>query len=472
MNSLLKRLGAFSVGPLVGAVLSFITVPIITYFVSPDEYGRASMFTLAQSTISTLVYLGMDQAFVREYHAFRDNVKKLLFNAMMIPIVTVLLVSAMICILNKEVSVILFSTANETFAVFALALLLPFMVIENYALLKIRMDEKGLIYSAFTILLKAMILCFTVVLFLLYEKSFRSVVYAAALGEICNGILLYLVTLRKYSFSFDLFDKELQVRMLKFGLPLVPAFAISWILTSMDKVMLRAICTYEELGLYSAAFKIVSVLGILQSCFTLFWTPVAYRWHAEGKDGKVFENTGRVIGILMTLVCMGLLLVKNMIGLVLGQSFVEAINIFPFLLLYPLLYTLSETTAVGIGFTRKTGYTILSSALSGGANLLLNWLLIPKFGGIGAAMATGLSYIVFFWARTLISRKIWYKMKVGVYNIYILLILLNCTMHTFFGGMMPYIITAVTTVLLLISVLVYVKKYDLITKMRDGSLLQ
>ncbi|NLA70193.1 MAG: polysaccharide biosynthesis protein, partial [Clostridiales bacterium] len=452
------------------AVLSFVTVPIITYFVSPDEYGRASMFTLAQSTISAIVYLGMDQAFVREYNEMRDDARKLIVNAMFIPVALVLIVSAIICIFHSSISNMLFGTTEETLAVFALAALLPFMVIENYALLKIRMDEKGLMYSGFTILLKVLILVFTVSFFLLYEKSFRSVVFAAALGEICNGIALYFLVLRKYKFSITLIERSLQERMLKFGLPLVPAFAISWILSSMDKVMLRTLCSYEELGLYSAAFKIVSVLGVLQSCFTLFWTPVAYRWYAEGRSGKIFENIGQTVGILMTVMCMCILLVKNIVGIILGDSFAQAINIFPFLLLYPVLYTLSETTAVGIGFMRKTGYTVLASAFAGASNLLLNWLLIPKLDGVGAAMATGLSYVEFFWSRTLISRRLWYKMKVGKYAVYIILIIINCAAHTFMNGFIPYVITSVTLAGLLFGSYTYIKRNNIMEKIHDGSI--
>ena len=57
---------------------------------------------------------------------------------------------------------------------------------------------------------------------------------------------------------------------------------------TMDKIMLRTMCTYDELGLYAAAFKIVSVLSVLQACFSLYWTPVAYRWYEQKKSEDSF----------------------------------------------------------------------------------------------------------------------------------------------------------------------------------------
>ena len=77
MGNIIKKIGAFSLGPIVGAFLGLVTVPLITYFISPEEYGRASMFTLAQGVASMLVYFGLDQAFVREFHIYKKQINYL-----------------------------------------------------------------------------------------------------------------------------------------------------------------------------------------------------------------------------------------------------------------------------------------------------------------------------------------------------------------------------------------------------------
>lgn len=442
MNSILKKLGAFSIGPIVGALLGFITVPLITYFISTDEYGRCSMFTLAQSTISMLVYLGLDQAFVREFHAVQGQTDRLLANAIRIPLCAVALVDVVILCMPGRISVILFDTPDEHLAVYALALMLPFMVFENFGLLKIRMEERGVLYSCFTILLKLLTLVFTVVLFMSYEKSFRSAVYAISLAEIFTGSCLLILALRRVPIFSAPIDRPLLRKMLRFGLPLLPASLMGWALTSMDKVMLRTMCSYAELGLYSAAFKIVNLLSIVQTCFTLFWTPVAYRWYEEKKDSRYFTAINDAVACIMCVMCLGILLCKDIIVLILGGNFAKAVYIFPFIMLYPIMYTMSETTGVGINFSRKTGYNALIFALSCGTNIALNYLLIPVLNGTGAAMATGVSYIVFFWGRTLVSRKIWYRFPIRKYLLYTVAILINCGLHTFVTGWVPYVVSA------------------------------
>ena len=448
MGNIIKKIGAFSLGPIVGAVLGLVTVPLITYFISPEEYGRASMFTLAQGVASMLVYFGLDQAFVREFHIYKKQINYLLSNAICIPICFVLIAGGGIIICRDFMSQILFGSTQEHVAVYMLAVMLPFMVIENFAYLTIRMQEKGLQYSFSTILLKLLVLIITVVLFISYEKSFRSVVYAMALAEIINGIFLYITVIHTQKLSLRFLDAELIKKMLKFGLPLIPAMIMSWILASMDKVMLRALCGYEQLGLYTAAYKIVSALAIVQTCFTLYWTPVAYRWNESKVKKENFEMVNIFIAVGMSVLCVVLLLLKNLVGIFLGNDFLQAIRIFPFLLLYPVMYTMSETTAVGIGFSRKTYYSIFVSAVACIVNIVCNFIFIPIWGGTGAAFATGISFIIFFWVRTLISRKVWWKFSVRKYIIITLVLLLNCYMHTYLYGMAPYILSFVSIIFL------------------------
>ena len=145
-------------------------------------------------------------------------------------------------------------------------------------------------------------------------------------------------------------------------------------------------------------------------------------------------------------ICLVVLLCKDIIALILGKNFAQSIYIFPFIMLYPIMYTMSESTAVGIGFSRKTEWNIIISALSGGANIALNYLLIPILDGKGAALATGISYMVFFWGRTLVSRKLWYRFRIGKYILYTLLILMNCYLHTFVIGWLPYVVTMLSLI--------------------------
>ncbi|NRG35224.1 oligosaccharide flippase family protein, partial [Bacillus circulans] len=67
MKQFLSKLVGFSFGPIIGALIAFITIPVTTYFISPEEYGKSGMFTLYLGLVLSLLYLGLDQSYTREY---------------------------------------------------------------------------------------------------------------------------------------------------------------------------------------------------------------------------------------------------------------------------------------------------------------------------------------------------------------------------------------------------------------------
>ena len=328
------------------------------------------------------------------------------------------------------------------------------------------MEERGLLFSGFTILWKFLSFGIAIALLLLYEKSFRSVVYTLALAEILSGTIAAFAALWNISAKKTGLDREAISTMLRYAIPLLPATIISWIYTSSDQYMLRIISGYTELGLYTAAHKIIAIISILQNSFTALWAPVGLRWYESRKDPVYFDLVMWAIGFVSTVLGLGLLLCKNLVALVLGSGFRMALTIFPFLLLSPILYTVSETSFVGISFSRKTGYNSVISGATAIVNVILNLILIPIWGGRGAAIATGLSYILFFWLRTLISRKLWRSFPLGHFIVNSLILAANCFVHTFLSGSAPYLISAVSiAVLTAVAVPTIKKTWTLLRKL-------
>ena len=86
--------------------------------------------------------------------------------------------------------------------------------------------------------------------------------------------------------------------------------------------------------------------------------------------------------------------------------------------------------------------------------MVLNWLLIPKFNGVGAAVATGISYMVFFWSRVVISRKLWYKFPLGKFLCVSVLLVCNAFINSFVYD--NFILILVNIVSLIIILLLFI----------------
>lgn len=151
---------------------------------------------------------------------------------------------------------------------------------------------------------------------------------------------------------------------------------------------------------------LVHVFSIVQTTFNTLWAPMAVEHYTNDKEDKSFFQKGnKVITIIMFFIGFSLILVKDVFAILLGEEYREAAMILPFLIFNPIMYTISETTVSGLVFMKKSKMQVLVAAGACLTNAIGNYILVPILGCKGAAISTGISYIVFFALRTFLSNK-------------------------------------------------------------------
>ncbi|MGR5503035.1 oligosaccharide flippase family protein [Vibrio sp. DNB22_10_4] len=402
----------FAIGPVASALLGLVTLPLITWFFSQEDVGKISMLHVVVSFTTMMFCLGLDQSYVREYHEF-DN-KARLFRTAWLPgsLALTLVLSIVLLLSNTGLSRWLFEVDS-----FALSLATGVMMLaafsSRFLSLILRMNERGFAYSLSQILPKIMVLSVIAIYVLTEtEKTFSRLLYANVMGGVT--ILLVLAWNTKDTLKQALLEKidfERLKEMLSFGLPLVFGAAAYWGLTATDKIMLRSLSTYEELGLYSVAISFSGVATILQSVFSTIWAPTVYKWASKGENLEKLQDVTNymlfAIAILFSLAGM----FSWLVTFVLPEQYAEVQWLLVACMGAPLLYTLSETTVVGIGISRKSSFSMLASVLAFLVNLLGNYLLVPELGAKGATISTCLAFYLFFILRTEFSSLLWRPIK-------------------------------------------------------------
>lgn len=424
-NSLIRQLRDFGIGPIIGMGISMLTVPITTRMLAPEEYGKSSLFTLFQSLFLCVGILGLDQAYVRYYNSKKIDRNNLLQNALFYPLIICAVLISICLIFLKPVSTFLFGSV-EIGLMIAFCFFIPVLLLNRFFLLQIRMDIRGKVYSFLNI--SSQIISFVVLfgLLLLYQKTFRAIIYSTIIAAYINTFIIFLFCNKSFIKQKFIYSSKIQKDLLSFSLPLVPATLLGWVLNSFDKVGLRTWSDFSQLGLYSAAFKIVALLNIFQTIFCTTWTPVAYKWNEDGVEKEKFEKVSTIVLAGMVILFSFVIVFRDVIMLFLGSEYRNTSKIFVFLLFVPVLYTVSETTCLGIEFSKKTIYTLWITIITVILNLIGNFFLIPKYGAEGAAITTCFSYVAWFWLRTLFSRKLWFRFGVFKYILNIFLLLGFC----------------------------------------------
>lgn len=425
-QGLLKKFLSFSYGSWVGLIIGFLATIISTRILPPEDFGKASIFTIAMSVGMIFITCGTDQSFVRFFYEEKNEKRgALLYNCLKFPFKIALITCLLIIIFNKEITVVLFETENFLVALM-LALGILSQVIYRYGILVIRMQQKGNLFSILEILNRTFNIILLVVLYWFLGKSYEIIVYSTVITLAILTVIAIAYEkeywhLKNYS-QVDV--SHSQTEIMRFGYPLALTMLISWLFQSFDKIALKHWSSFAELGLYSAALKIIALLSILQTTFTTFWTPVCYENFEKNPENKIFfEKMSKLVSFAMFMVAIIVIAGKDIIIYLLGSDYKDAANIMPFLVFMPLMYTISETTVIGINFYKKPKWHILIASISCLVNMIGNGLLVSKYGAIGASIATAVSYIVFFILRTQISLK-YYKVNYGLRRIYIMILLM------------------------------------------------
>ncbi len=404
----LNRLFAFSMGPIAASAISFITVPLATWLIVPEEFGKASMFSLVLSLFGLAAYMGLDQAFVREFNAYSHKTK-LLLHASLPPLFISCFVSIGVLFFTRPLAFLLFGQPSFL-GILCLAFCLPLAILERFNMQLLRMQERAKLYSGLSIARQS-VYALLLVGFLYVLRNFQGILLATTLATLITSFALTWIN-RKYWNPAGLgLDKELLKRIFAFGLPLVPANIIGWLFAGMDRLALRAWSDFTQIGLYSTGFKIAGVFLVVQSAFCTFWVPTAYRWYENKEAPEKFERVSKTISALMSLAGILVILARHLIIRIFDPNYLASAILVPFLIFYPILYTISETTSLGIAFSRKTILTLVITVSCAIINGIGNAILVPLYGALGAAISTAIAYLVFFWLRTSISNLVWIKME-------------------------------------------------------------
>ena len=406
-KSILSGFIDYFYGNFIVLILGFVSLPLITRVLSTEEYGRTSLYSSVVSIIYIFAILGLDQAYIRYFYKEGVDRKKLFLQCLKWPLILILCLAAVYMIFSSRLNVLLFGKGGWDVSLLVVTYTIT-SVFERFLFLNIRMDQRGKLYSNLNILSKVLYIACIILFVRILGDDFRVGLYALTiplvLVTLTVGIRYYIVSRREAKTEHLVTVKEL----LTYGIPFVPMLLMEWLLSSMDKWSIRIFNDFAETGVYSAAMQIMTILLTFKATYVAFWSPVAmekYEKEPEEKCKPFFADMFNKVQFLCMLAVFGLTMCRSLIVLILGADYRGAIRIIPFLSLMPILSILFEMTGQGCKFKGKIIYFNYASIAAIICNLVGNTLLVPHFKGVGAALATAVTYIVYFAIGTYFANK-------------------------------------------------------------------
>lgn len=447
-----KNASIITIGSILGALVSIVTIPILTWYFSQEVVAKYSILLISLSLGSVLIGFEMHQAYVREYYEVEE--KEQLLKIALIPGTTIfVLLLIILTLFNISLAELIFNF-NSLLLDFCLwvGVYLTFFI--NILMHVLRMHGIALGFALIQILPKLFFLTVILVGSIIFkQEDFQILIYFNVMILIISTIILifFLKKDLKKAFFIEL-NREKFKEMLSFSVPLILGSLAYWALTSIDRLFLNFFSNYNELSLYAVASTVASGVSMLVVIFGSLWHPLVYKWVNEGIDSKKILAASELMVLFICFVWTLFGLFSWVVDYIFPTSYAGVSILIIGCVTMPLLYLLSEITTIGIGISKKTKYTMVVSLFSLLLNVVVNYFFIERYGAKASIVASMLAFFLFLILRTEFSSFLWislsrWKMYLSVLTYLIVTILI------LFGFLESYIYTTLVWIIILILVL-------------------
>jgi O-antigen/teichoic acid export membrane protein len=398
MTSFWKNAGVMATAEIFLKLKAFIMMPFITKYLGTLNYGIWSQVMVIVSVFSPLVFFGMDNSLARFLPGKPLAEQKKEFTGWLIfGLFNSLMILAIIACSRHWFSIIFFG-GNDDYPLFVL--LAGINVISTALLTGIRnwfrIQSRALAIVFLTVLQNLMQML-VLILILINQLGLHELVLWSLVTDF-SIVLGYIV----YLYFKDVFKKP-SLSWLKpyfrFGVVFLPAGYAVWVLNSLDRVFLAHYHTLEDIGIYSIGFTFGYTLiqMIVNPIWNLFPTRAAELYNQNNIDelNILFNQSIKFICWIIFPSILGLALIgDSLLAIITTNDFVDGYLVIPIILTGYLFLMLSAYFEFIVILKNKPWLSTYFTLTACFVNVALNFILIPRFSYMGAAIATMLSFLV------------------------------------------------------------------------------
>ena len=396
---LAKNTAIFTIGSFTTKALSFLIVPLYTYVLATEEYGRIDLFFTAGSLLASLLTLQIHQAMMRFLLGKETKDEIALSNSM-----AVFAVEVVISLLFLPVYILAFKNTELGILFFLNLLFSSFNIVFSDYLLVV---EKSVLYALKGIIVTIVLLSSNVVALVFLKLGVRGYIYANILSQFIGSVFLLSTKLYRGKIRFRFVDIDMLQQMLKYCIPLIPNSLMWWIMSSGDKFVIYFFLGDSANGLYSLALKVPTIISMMYSFFIQAWVISAIEENNSQEKKQFYENIYRITtGMLVSVVAIITLFVRPLFTTVMGAEYKSAWMFVPLLSLATAISSQTTFFAVFYTISKKTKKVFYTTLIGTVVNIVTNIALVRVLGLQGIAIGTCVGYTVVLVIRMKDSREL------------------------------------------------------------------
>ena len=375
------------------SILPLVTLPILTYFISVNDFGRYALAAIYGVFCSGLINLGLSSVFERNFFELCPRKRKdVLFTIFVFVLFNYSGISIFTFHFSEKIASGIFQQNQLKDLLLVTFTFQSFKSFNQYFLTYLKNYENAQKYTYFSIL-ESLLSTGLALIFVVYASMG---IYGFILGQSIGVFVVFILTFIYLFFPFkNRFDLNLLKSQLSLSLPLTPRIFFGVINTQFDRYMLGLLGAVGGVGVYDIGQKLANTTFTFMTALQNVFSPQVYKklfsddLHLRNSVG-VYLTPFFYLSVFMCLV-VGVFSYE-FLYLLTPEEFHDAAPIVSILsLLYGFYFFGKQPQLL---FAKKTALISLVSLVTIGLNITLNLPMIHYFGEIGAACATTIAGVI------------------------------------------------------------------------------
>lgn len=412
---LIRSLSIYTSVGVISSGISFLMMPILTHYLSKQDYGTLSLFNTYVTILIPILSLSSTSILSVEYFRFKvDKFKDLFVSSLFVPFLGFVSFSLLFIVFQNYLIVLTELDSNWILIIPLFAFLsVVNETLQTQLIIRKKADRFGLINLSKFFIELALTLFFVIILL----TNWKGRIWSVGL----TLIILLLVGLSNFKAWGLLQGKLRKDKVLKsvlFGAPLMFHVLGKFAINQSDRIFLAKMISIEETGLYSVGYIIGSIVLIIANAGHKVFNPFFFERMndiTQRKKIEIVRFSYLFLLVLILLVLFLLIATPFIFKYLIDIKFLEASNYVLWISLAYLFWGGYLLFSDYIFFLKKTKILAYLAIVNVMLNFALNFYLINQFGAIGAAYATTLSFLVVFILIAIISNRLfpmpWFRFK-------------------------------------------------------------
>ena len=395
-----QRVGLVGIVNIIVSLRGLILLPILTKTLGTELYGVWTQILVTISLLMPLGLLGLSTAMIRFFAGEKDKnkIRQDFYSIFTIISLFSILLALIILVFSKPLAIAFFGGSGSITFVKLLSPIIILTTLDSISIEYFRAFQQMKKYAGLSILqqiLEIIFISYTVLSgYSLFGALLSLIVVRASLLLLC-----FLFINSQIGIGRPTLNPSVLKPYLSFGLPLIPATISYWTVNLSDRYVIGYFLGIASVGIYSAAYNLGSIVGIFMGPISLNLFPTISNLYENNKMAELKTHLKYSLKLYLLFAIPSLfglaVLSKSLLGTLTTSEFLPAYLIVPIVALAAILFNCRSVFFDVLMLLKRTKTIGLIYTISAMLNLILNVILVPIIGILGAAISTLLTFLIF-----------------------------------------------------------------------------